>query len=320
MKSMLQILNKQISSPNRTDLVIKRWEEQGITGPSRDIYWRHMPSTERFYTELNASFVVDYLNIQSMATFPVILLRDGYFGLLFFFLKNPKPIDHFETILLIPSKFESLIPKGWGSNTLLYEYEYTSNQDVITKGIFSGTPSKENFLLNTAEEKLANSFVKTTDVQSNVYGRERFITTHANEQNYYNDYKKALYRKFGFDVVDHNEFKALDWSKVDQSYGFYNLDSDNFLVYSDYIDFVFASKGAKFVNKPKELITAPILSLDVSPYHKIKIGNHSDLDDRTLRHLIKLRLSGIPIIQHNISFYEFAISQFRFEMKNEKES
>jgi hypothetical protein len=317
---MLQILNKQISSPKRSDLVIKRWEEQGIAGPSRDIYWRHIPATERFYTELNSSFVVDYSNIQSMATFPVILLKDGYFGLLYFFLKNPKPINNFRTILLIPSEFEYLIPKSWEENTLIYEFEYTDNKDKTSKGIFTGIPSKENFLIKTAEEKLKDSFGKGIHIQSNVYGRDRFIMPHLNEQNYYNDYKKALYKKFGFDIVEHNEYNVLDWSKIDQSYGFFNLDSDHFLIYSDYLDFVFASKGAKYINKPRELITAPILSLDVSPYHRIKVGNHSNLDDTTLKHLIKLRLSGTPIALHNIDFYEFAISQFRFEKRNETRS
>jgi hypothetical protein len=320
MKSMLQILNKQIESPKRTDLVIKRWEEQGITGLSRDIYWRHMPSAERFYTELNASFIVDYLNIQSMATYPVIMLRDGFYGLLYFFLRNPKPIENFETLILIPSKFEFLIPKGWGKNTLLYEFEYSNNEEVYKSGIITGTPTKENFLMKTAEQKLSNSLTRNIDIQCNVYGRDRYLSLHVNEQNYFHDYKKALYKKFGFNIIAHNEYKHLDWSMVDHSYGFYNLDSDHFLIYSDYLNFVFASKGARFVNKPEELIKKPIFRVDVSPYHKIKIGNHSDLDDRTLRHLIKLKLSGIPIVQHNINFNEFAISQFRLEMKNEKKS
>ncbi len=318
--SMLQILNKQIDSLKRTDLVLKRWEEQGVTGPSRDIYWRHIPSTERYYTELNASFVVDYLNIQAMATYPVITLRDGYFGLLQFFLKNPKPIDNFKTVILIPSKFEYLIPKGWGQNTLLYEFQYDDSVLKYSTGVFTGTPTKENFLLQTAQEKLENSFPKDIKIHSNVYGRDRFLSLHTNEQSYYNDYKKALYRNFGFDVVEHNEYKALDWSKVDQNYGFFNLDADHFLIYSDYLDFIFASKGAQFVNKPKELIKKPILTLDVSPYHKIKVGEVSNLNDSTLEHLIKLRLSSIPLALHNIDFYEFAISQFRLSLKKEIKS
>ena len=108
---------------------------------------------ESYFSELNASFVLEYQGLTSMSTYPFITLRDGYMGILYFFLKNPKPPKLFSTQILVPAKFEKLIPKTWKENVLVYEMIYDKTEEA-KKGLFYGLPAKENFVVNTAKEKL----------------------------------------------------------------------------------------------------------------------------------------------------------------------
>jgi hypothetical protein len=313
MNPIIQKIDEQILNYKREDLVQKRWQEHGLSGESKGISWRYMPSAQNYFSELNPSFIWDYRSIESMSTFPVILLRDGFYGLSYFFLKNTKPIENFSTLLCIPAKFKSLIPKSWESNTLLYEFDYKQKSTDAEKAIFFGVPSRESFYGNKLLKNIEGAFDEIDHVDFNVYCRDRLFNEFKNEQNYFFDIQKSVLKKFGSAVKSHYEFKEMDWSSVGQRHSFFNIDQNNFLIYSDYLTFLYASKGASFINKPTRLIkdSNVVRTIDLSPYHSLKLSKPTGLTNDSLKRLIKIRLSKVPLIYHNIQLYHFLSDEFK---------
>ena len=124
---------------------------------------------------------------------------------------------------------------------------------------------------------------------------------------------KSIYKRYGFEVNLYNEFKQMDWNSVDGSYSFFNIDTDNFLIYSDYLSFFFSSKGATFINKPNELIQKEkvIKEVKLSMYHSMKIAKIESFSNYTAGLLIKSKLNAIALTYHSINFYNFALEEFK---------
>ena len=315
---MLQKINAHLENFKRPDIVVKRWEESEMSQGSKEVYWRYKPMTESYFSELNASFVLEYAGMMSISTYPFITLRDGYLGILFFFLRNPKPPMFFSTQILVPAKFEKLIPKTWKENVLVYEMIYEKTEDT-KKGLFYGLPAKENFAVDTAKEKLKRAFSKNMEIHSLVSPRDRLFNNNENEQIYYHDFTKELYKKYGFDVTIHSEFRPMEWSSTISQYGLFNLDSDNFFVYSDYLTFFFCSRGATYLNKPKELIREEdvLKEIKLSMYHSMRIKEVGEFSNYFASLLIKAKMNSIPVVFHDMKFYRFALEEFKAFCKND---
>jgi hypothetical protein len=248
-----------------------------------------------------------------MSTYPIILLRDGYYGLSYFFLKHPFPLENFNTTLCIPAKFKFVIPKRWERNVLLYEFDYSQASKKYENGIFFGVPTREALFDGKVLKDIKNAFKKTTKVDFNIYCRDRFFNEFRNEQNYFFDIQKAVLGAYSENVKSHYEFREMDWSKVNDDYAYFNIDQNNFIVYSDYLTFLYASKGATFVNKPKRLIKEKdvIKTVNLSPYHSIKLSEANGLTNESLERLISIRINKIPLYYHHIHLYYFLSDQFK---------
>ena len=79
---------------------------------------------------------------------PFYWCLDGFYGLFYFFLKNPKPLDKLETTFLVPKKFEYLVPKSWENNILLYSFDYLQNNET-DRTVLYGTVTSDVFLMKT---------------------------------------------------------------------------------------------------------------------------------------------------------------------------
>lgn len=312
MMSMLQRINNQIQQCNNNQLVIKKWNEDFLSNSARDIYWRYMPLTDNVYFELNPSFVLNYRHLSSMARYKFITLRDGFYGIFYFFLKNPKPLEKLETIFLIPKKFEYLVPVHWKDNILLYSFEYLVDSSKSDKTIVFGSISSDNFFLKNISDKVkglvpsGNKLILATQI------KERSFFNHKDETDLAVEFLGQIHKKFGFDIDYRKTSQDSQWNSVDETYSFNNLDSDDFFISYDYLTELFASKGAANLQQtpPKKSLDNILTSIALSPYHNIVIEEPVSFSNEILNHLVDFKMSSIPINYSSNTFYEYSKNIF----------
>lgn len=316
MMYMLQKINNQIKHFEKNDLLLKRWESKPWSQTFYKAMYTKYPLNEKYFFELNPSFVYEYQSIDTMATLPFVMLRDGFFGLFYLFLKYPKLPEKTDTVFLIPSKFSYLIPKKWKDNILIYDFEYTKKNEHKNKSIIYGNISQENFINKTVEEKFHNIFPKAKEnILVSTFREYGFLQSH-NESALNLEFQKSLYKNLGFDVKRYNTYREEIFSFVDDSYSYFNIDSDHFLIYDDYLNHFFASKGALNINNLKhnrEMEQIKILNL--SPYHKIKIGRPKSFSEEIFEQQIEIKLKKIPLNPTSPIFFEYAIEYYKGKLQ-----
>jgi hypothetical protein len=311
--SMLQKINNQIQFCNHNELVIKKWNENFLSNTARDVYWRYMPLTDNVYFELNPSFVLNYKHLSSMARYQFITLRDGFYGIFYFFLKNPKPLHKLETIFLVPKKFDYLVPTHWKENVLLYSFEYLTDKSQTDKTIVFGAISSDNFFLSSVEEKVRGLVPTKNELILATQIKERSFFNHKDETDLTINFIGEIHKKFGFDIDYRKSLIDSAWNSIDQSYSFTNLDSDNFFITYDYLTELFASKGAANLQDKDSIVdeTSVLTRIALSPYHNILIEEPDSLGNEILTHLVDLKLSSVPINYSSVAFYEYAKNAFQ---------
>ncbi len=309
--SMLQKINNQIHFFNHNDLLLKKWGEEFLSNEAKEIYWRCMPVSADIFFELNASFVWNYKSLESMSRYNFITLRDGYYGLFYFFLKNPIPLDKLETVFLVPKKFSYLVPKLWKNNILLYSFDFLQ-KEKMDKTVVFGTVTSDLFMLESVEEKVKNLELGNSEIVLATIMKERsfFNNKHETDLNY--KFISEVHKKYGFDL---DFIVAIDddgKTEVDQNFSFINIDSDNFMITYDYPSQLFASRGASCLsNEPSIVDESQVISkIALSPYHNIVIEEPSGLTNDILKSVVEIKTSGIPLKFSSSTFYEYAKSEF----------
>ena len=311
---MLQKIEKHLHHCTKRDLFVKRWGEPFLSQTTKNLSWRYMPSFERYYFELNPSFIIDYSNLVHMSTYPFVMLRDGYLGLYFFFLRNPKPLEKMETFFLIPKKFENLIPKQWKDNILTYDFSYNTNDSKSKKSLIYGSMSSENFISETAADKINRLVPKGNSLSLISLIKERYFFENKNEIEFTVDALKALF-KLDEDIKIAKEFNFLDWNHIDSNTNLINIDTDNFLVYSDYTTHFLVSKGAHLLYQEDSSKDKAIKRINMSPYHLINIYEPKNLTNKILKDIFELREHNVALNYSSPNFFAMALNSFRREYK-----
>ncbi len=109
--SILSRVDELIQNSANGDIHYKKWNVDFRDQYFKDVYWSYFPITEKYFFEGNPTFLYEYRNFNDLARYPLIIVRDGFAGILDFFLNHPIPPEDFRTILLIPKKIQVNILK-----------------------------------------------------------------------------------------------------------------------------------------------------------------------------------------------------------------
>ena len=308
---MQQKIKKHIGKVSQDELNIKRWDLANPSSPFYQAMFRKYPLNEKYYFELNPSFVYEYPSYEMMFTLPFVMIRDGFYGILLFFLKNPKPPVKCETTILVPAMFQKLVPKMWQGHVLIYDYIYKQEEIANKKVVIYGNVSRENFV-DTDVKSFLKTIPKADEYVLVSPLRDYGFLPGQNEGQLCVEFQKEIYKNFGFDVKTFQQFRVDHLNFVDKKYAYKNIDSDHFLIFDDYLNHFFASVGAANLNQrtcESEMINATIINM--SPYHQIRIGEIKEYSDFLLQLKVEAKLKNIPLNPLSELYYDFAFDSFR---------
>ncbi len=298
--SILSRVDELIQNSANGDIHYKKWNVDFRDQYFKDVYWSYFPITEKYFFEGNPTFLYEYRNFNDLARYPLIIVRDGFAGILDFFLNHPIPPEDFRTILLIPKKFEGLIPKQWGQYVGSYiikskrEMSDSAKSEVIIHGLgvedlFWG----EAFLDRIKElKKIASEYSKVTFL---IPQRESLLSDSSNQGKKYNLLlHKYLYENFGFEIKTENDSEKFIKNYKNNNFCFFNLDNNNGFVFDNYIDHHLWSKGGIKLEEKKEKSqwSHKSLEYDLSPFHSICIDEVDLNISRFPEFFLPFRLSG----------------------------
>ncbi len=306
MMSTLNKISELIEHINpEQNLLYKKWNIQHRDELFTQLYWSHHPMTEKYYFEANPSFYYEYKNIFDLGRYPIVMLRDGFLGILEFFLLHPKPHKDIDTTLLIPKQFECLVPKLWENQIASYNiYQKNPREDEKADQIFIyGTPTEELFIRKSHAEmaKEISEVIKPykeykiyfpirDSILSNAEGKEKL---------FYIKFVKEIYRHVGFDANIffhhiHENLKSLEGKKFD----FYNLDKSKILIEDNYLDhFLYSIGGKNYIETTK---ISSGLNYDLSKGHAIEIQEIDFTKNCFSEFFLNFKLTG----QRTRSIYE----------------
>lgn len=308
---MLQKINKHLLDFEKSDLLFKRWDLNPLSQNLHNAMYRRYPSNEKYYLEFNPSFVYEYQGIEAMLNFPFVMLRDGYLGLYYLFLRYPKLPENSSTIFLVPAKFSYLLPKSWENNVLLYDFEFSEKASPEDTVIVYGNVGKEILINKTIEEKVKEELPKSDKYIFVSTMREwGFLQQHSETQMYL-EYQKELYKLSEFNVKTYNDFRPDWFNFVDGKYCSKNVDSEHFLIYDNYLTHFFASKGVKNINNVENDLKDEIIkTINLSPFHKMNIREPKHFSNYILEQKVETKLNAISLNLSSESFYEYAAESF----------
>ncbi len=313
MTFMLQKINNHINTFEKCDLVSKRWD---LLSQSNNLYqamYRKFPLNEKYFFELNPSFAYEYKSLEVMLGFPFVMLRNGFYGLYYFFLKNIKPPKNCTTTFLIPHKFKYLIPESWKDHVLVYSFNYTSKKsEKEEKLVVYGIVGRENFINDKIKDFFNKKIPEAKEVIFLSPLREQGYLHTQTETELYFEFQKAMFEHAGFGVKQFNNFRSDHLSFVNNEYDFINIDQDNFLIYDDYLSHFFATKGAYNMNPIDTQSDVKLVKeINLSPYHSIKMSKPNSFSDYILRQKAEVKLNSINVNLYSEAFFEHAIDCLR---------
>jgi hypothetical protein len=246
--SILSEIKEHIVNTHSDDIHYKKWHVGFRDEYFKEIYWSYYPITQKYFFEANPTFLYEYRSIEDMQRYPLILVRDGFVGILDFFLVNPSPAKFFKTILLIEKKFEKLVPKQWLKQVAVYEVYSTKKEEAKKENLLIHGQGMEDLFWSDDLDKRIFDIKKIASQYKNINfvisQRESLLSSSENKGKQHNlSLHKSIYEHFGFEVkinVDvQKELKLLKFS----NFGFINLDHTNGFVSDNYIDHFLYSKG-----------------------------------------------------------------------------
>lgn len=318
MKAMLQKINDHFDHFEKKDLLIKSWHTKSLSPETNAIMWRYYPLTERYFFELNPSFVCDYKDINEMNDYPFVMLRDGFLGISYFFLKNPKPLEKGHTLFLIPKKFETLVPTYWKEKVMLYSFEFQEeNPGPFDNAYTYGQISPETFI--------STDYVTiTTDLYADFKSYRNYFLTPFRSTTFFEKFNNSAYTRtvtsnilnlFGHNVKFEDSFQPGNYENIGKGDVFSNLDRDNFYIYDDFLFHFFSSRGAyahKYKGYKKKNV---IKEINLSLYHKIIIQELSEPSNYLLEKKIEMKLRGIVPNFLSERFFYYAQELFKEQLQ-----
>jgi hypothetical protein len=109
--------------------------------PMHRKFWTYLlPDSHAYHSTINPifSFELEEGQFKGFRIFPLLSLRDGVYPLMKYFAINPAPHE-IDPVLIVDSKFSSLVPKAWRDRVVL--------RDLFVKNKILDVQSKELLLL-----------------------------------------------------------------------------------------------------------------------------------------------------------------------------
>lgn len=315
--SMLNNIKEIIDSNGDGDILYKKWDVQFRDDYFSQVYWSYFPVTQKYYFEGNPSFSYEYKNLFDIGRYPITTLRDGFVGLLEFFLLHPTPTSDFRSKILIHKKFERIVPKQWKDFVACYSINSRRKRSVVPASeqtlIIHGLGLEECFWKSSPIEIAQNLQKKASgfkEVKFLIPQRESLMSSKENQEKKFNvALLKAIYEVFGFDIeIEMNVEDFLEKFKS-KKFSFLNLDSSMAFIADNYIDHFLFSIGGNCLNEEIS-IDRDFIEFNLSHYHKITIEEISFTENIFSRFYLPHKLSG----RKEISIYD--VYQSKLFQKN----
>lgn len=261
------------------DLLYKKWNIQHRDEFFTQIYWSYHPETEKYFFEGNPAFSYEYKNIFDFGRYPITMLRDGFVGVLEFFLLHPIPPKDFKSVILIHKKYERLIPKSWKDQVACYEIQ--QREDTFERQnnfLFCyGTATEQLFWNQSVDElaqKLSTEVKKYSDFLLYLPIRDSHLSSSPQKKMHYLELLKELYRNIGFDIpIVHDSFDKILKRLETKNFDFLSMDTGKVFIADDYNSHVlFSLGGNQIVQKTYFEESDDLMVCNLSSNHCIKVG------------------------------------------------
>jgi hypothetical protein len=313
MVSMLDKIKSQIENISKDELLFKRWDLGHENFYLKNIISFRYSHTQPYYFELNPSFVAQYRDIEAMLSFKFVMLRDGFWGLYYLFLKNTVLPKYCDTIFLIPLKFSRLVPPAWKKNVLFYQFKY-KQFEIKEQLLIYGCPYTEVQLKQEISTNIMNAIQNSPKITYLHTGISYRGNSGEINISYANEIIREIYSLKGVSQTNIIEgFSEEIIANFNDTFAFRNLDADHFIIYDDYLTQLFAAKGMSNLNKienDQAKNSKLISSYALSFYHQIDLYQDNCENEEILQWKVEAKLKGLNIDFSNPSFYHDALSHF----------
>lgn len=194
--------------------------------------WNIYPITEPYFSPFNAISLFEVENLDFLSNFPFVLVRDGLFSLMHFFLKHKEPSEELSTKLIVHESFAPTIPPSWRDNIWYFNYYISSNtfhykkspkKFLLLKGYLTHSFASLEYF--EAKLKEVKSFLERNQRELYVYlplAHDSFLEKHYSEKDYLHDMLKILYS-----ILDREQVNIVHT---------YNLEKMNYYKEGTFID------------------------------------------------------------------------------------
>ncbi|MAZ49105.1 MAG: hypothetical protein CME65_11115 [Halobacteriovoraceae bacterium] len=248
--SMLDRIEEKINKINiDQDILYKKWNIQHRDELFTSVYWSYFPMTEKYFFEANPAFFYEYKNLFDFGRYPLCLVRDGFLGILDFFLVHSKPSSDFASTLLIPKEFEKLVPKTWKDQVAVYEfYNKKKNIEPSEQVVIYGTPTAEVFYQYSVSELAQWVSVLKAKYQQYLFCvpiRESLLASDkVNREMKFIQFLKEIYRHCGFDVdIFHDDIEKRMKNLEGSQFHYSSFDRSKIFISDNYYDHFLSSIG-----------------------------------------------------------------------------
>jgi hypothetical protein len=318
---MLSKIKEIIAANTEDDILYKKWDTKHKDEYFSKVYWHYHPATEKYFFEANPSFFHEYKNMFDCGRFPLVMLRDGFVGILEFFLVHPIPPKDFRSIVLINKRFSRLIPLKWKNYVVTYSIT-ERKQDIIKEKndllVIYGFGTEDVFW-GKSPRKLLEKYASISQEYKQtvcVFPQRESMLSSEKEQskNYALQLIKETYKNFGFDVkmaLDSQKF--FENNKLD-NFSFINLDQLGVFISDNYIDHYLYRSGGRSLNTvyPRE---EEALEYNLSANHKVIIEEVNFNDNVFSEFYIQYRILGakelsLYKVYQSMTFKELFLKHF----------
>jgi hypothetical protein len=271
---------KSISVDDRKMMINKStWIQESSLAVKYNNYY--YPYSQSFETPLLPLFLYELSDLSFLNYFPVVLVRDGANSLFNFFQLWPKP-EAIKTTLLINRNLFMLIPLEWKENVSFYTFspKMTDTIDKDCDQVFISLFSDQKHCsLDFAKQALTDLRKKINSENSlkikclftnNIPFGEQLSPIHQSGHIYkIVSLVSDLFENFdiSYETIDSVSFTSMENTLV------VDLNEHGFCFADDFINHIFASKGASFFygKLPKKIKDG--YELPYSFYHGLTLTN-----------------------------------------------
>ncbi len=243
----------------------------------------HWPFASTVYNALPVLFLMQVLDLSLLKKSSNWFVRDGFFGVLWFFKRFPKP-GALSSTLFIDARWKGVVPKAWYSKVNYWEIVRLETSAEIKKVIFCGLAVPTTVVKEEFESDLdaASKYLKGLDpsVQKLAFLPARFKATAQDASAFHMEFYFEIARRFGTD------FKVIGFSEIQSSYQMSEIHLVNLfskvLLSDDYLTSLFLSRGGT-VTGVREVKEEKEITWRASAYHGYVFSSEAPTEQDVLK-------------------------------------